>query len=543
MNLALFLFIRSFRSGWKRLSLIVGAVGTGVLVLLLFTTGYNGLIGRSSHSSWRQAIFQAQDNGGAPQKPTPGVQPLYAILSSTSNIDTLWRNTQIYVTSLAASGASSPHLQDLPTPGPGEYYVSPGLKKVMDEHPEDNLGQRFGTRLLGIVPDKYVTSPDELSVIRGMILTQTKRLDVIGASGTKLYHIDENQAASVGYSNALMVVLYLGIFILLFPVMLLISIATQLGSAQREQRYAALRLVGATKAQVRRFMMVESLIGSVTGIVVGFVLYVATQPLVLGFKFEDMRFWPSDMTLHMSEIVGIIVVTLLFTALANWWGMRHVQTSPLGVVRRGSRRKNPRWWRLILLALGLGILGLAAIAPHKTSSEKSIVAQLILASVVVLMFGLVIAGPYVTRRLSGFVARRTKRAETLLGMKYISLNSRGVFRSVAGVVVALFAGSFYLASTSGIESLSARSVDDNGYTQLRSSTMLVGTYATGAPLPTGQAGALQRLGYVQHVTEVKEVGNSSILVMPCQVATQYTSIRCPTGSKYAGIDFSKQDLP
>jgi putative ABC transport system permease protein len=541
MSLALLLFVRSFRSGWKRLSLIVGAVGTGVLILLLFTTGFNGLTGRSSHTSWQQAIFQAEGNGSS-QKPVPGVQPLYVTLSSTSNIDTLWRNTPIDVTILAASGANSPHLHDLPTPGPGEYYVSPGLRKVMNEHPTDNLGQRFGTKLLGIVPDKYVTSPDELSVIRGIDLAQVKHLSETGASAA-LYHIDETQTAFASYGKVLTVVLYVGIFIMLFPVMLLVSIATQLGSAQREQRYAALRLVGATKAQVRHFMMVESLIASVAGIVVGFALYATTRPLVLGFKFEDMRFWPSDMALHVSEIVSIIVVTLFFTAIANWWGMRHVQTSPLGVVRQGLRLKNPHWWRLIPLMLGLGILGLAAVLPHEKPGMRSTIAQLILASVVVLMFGLVIAGPYVTHRLSGFMAQHAKRAETLLGMKYISLHSGSVFRSVAGVVVALFAGSFYLASTSGIESLSARTVSDNGFSQLHANAVLIGAYSIGDPLPERQSNTFEKLRYIQNVAEVKEVGNTSVIVMSCQAAAQYTSIQCPANTQYVGIDFSKQDLP
>lgn len=537
MSLTWLLFTRSLRHSWKRLILVALAVSIGILILLLFTAGYNGLNHRMSHTSWRQIVAQTVMS---PQQATPSSQPLYAILSSGSNVDTFWRDTPIDITKLAASGANSPHFEGLPTPAANEYYVSPGLKKIMEEHPEDAIGDRFGTKLLGLIPDKYVTSPDELLVVRGMDISEAKQFEKTGASIAKIYTINETLPAPPVYTTALMTVLYLGILVLLFPIMILISVATQLGGSQREQRYAALRLVGATKAQVRRIMMVESLAASIVGIGVGFGLYVAARPLVLGFKFQDMRFWPHEVTVPLSEVAAIIFATLAFTTVINWWAIRRVQTSPLGVVQRSKRHGQPHWWRLIPLLLGLGILG-AALLPIFDTTQQNMTALLIIASVAVLMFGLVIAGSFITRKLAELIARRTNHAEVLLGMKYVSLNSRSVFRSVSGVVVALFAGSFLLACTSGLQNILTQSVADNGYSRLHSDSILIGSYTGGGSLPEKQTDELRSLSYVHGVAKIKEVGYS-VAVMSCQVAAQYTSIQCPAGNKYVGVNFNKLDL-
>lgn len=60
--------------------------------------------------------------------------------------------------------------------------------------------------------------------------------------------------------------MYVGLVVLLFPVVLLIAISATLGSVQREQRYAALRLVGATSKQVLRMLVLEAFVGAILGI-------------------------------------------------------------------------------------------------------------------------------------------------------------------------------------------------------------------------------------------------------------------------------------
>lgn len=537
MSLAWLLFFRSLQYSWRRLALVIGAVGLGVAILFLFTAGYNGLTSRMNHVSWKQNIFSLLDS---PQTVHPGVQPLYVLVTSGSNVDSTWRDKQIEVTEVVASDQTSPKLLGLPTPLVGEYYVSSGLQELINTHPEDKIGTRFGTKLLGVIPDQYITSPDELVVIRGVDIATVKRLEQVSAPVVKLYSTDNIAKTAVSpYSKILMTVLYLGIFILLFPIMILIATAIQLGSRQREERYASLRLVGATRAQVRLIMMVESSVASVVGILFGNLLYLLLRPLVIEFKFQDMRFWPEEVEISAIGSLIIIVATLLFTICLNLWAIRHVQVSPLGIPRKGIKKRGLYWWRLVPLILSLGALVLT-FTPI-LSANQGLVAIVILATVVVLMFGLVIAGPYITQKIAQLIAKFTQRASVLLGMKYIAYNARGVFRSVSGVVVALFAGSFLLVCTSGVERLAEQSVANNGYSTLKSDTVLIGSYVGGDYLPDNQKQTLEGLDYVKDADQIKVV-SYSITVMTCSTAARYTTIECPQDREYVAIDFTRQDL-
>ncbi len=71
-------------------------------------------------------------------------------------------------------------------------------------------------------------------------------------SSADIYSIDNsNKSQNELFTNMFLLIMFtLGGTILLFPIVMFISVSTQLGSAQREQRYAALRLIGATRKQV-----------------------------------------------------------------------------------------------------------------------------------------------------------------------------------------------------------------------------------------------------------------------------------------------------
>ena len=109
--------------------------------------------------------------------------------------------------------------------------------------------------------------------------------------------------------------------------------ATQLGAAQREKRYAALRLIGATKRQVTRILLLESLLASVVGVVIGLDAFGLLQAPLKEFKMDGMRFNPGDLALTGMQFALIIGLTLGLTVFVNWRRMRRAQISPLGVSR------------------------------------------------------------------------------------------------------------------------------------------------------------------------------------------------------------------
>ena len=62
--------------------------------------------------------------------------------------------------------------------------------------------------------------------------------------------------------------------------LILIATASRLSAARREERFAAMRLVGATPRQISVVSAVEAVVAAVAGVAVGFALFFAFRPLL-----------------------------------------------------------------------------------------------------------------------------------------------------------------------------------------------------------------------------------------------------------------------
>ena len=528
MSISWLLFKKSIATSWKRLALTSVAAGVGVLILLSFTAVFNGIKNSGTHSWWKNEIYHTQQNAAntsnSAASTTTSKDALYADLGIQGNL-ARWQDKRISVASLYAEGANAPMIGDFATPTPGEYYVSPALKKVIDEHPDQHIGARFGTTYRGTIPDSYISSPDALEVIRGVTKDST--------NPTPIYRLDASAMLQGLTSHLILNIVYMGIFILIFPVMLFMSIATQLGSAQREQRYAALRLIGATKSQITRIIATESLMATIAGVAIGVIVYLLILPLIQqNFVMNGQRYWPETIAVSAWQYAVIIVGTLLFALLANWWGMRKVRTSPLGVARRQKVDKKPRWWRILPLVIGAGLIAFVHMSSKKDQADDRAI-LIFFAGIVLVMMGLVWAGPWLTRLVAHATAKYTRNATILLGTKYITAHSTRVFRSVSGVVVALFAGSFYLTAVSGVADLYAKSVQDNGLSRLKDTAV----YIQADAVPTGFADKLKQQSYLTSV-DMSDIVAGSISIMSCDIAAHYTTITCPQTAKFTGFNFN-----
>ena len=73
-----------------------------------------------------------------------------------------------------------------------------------------------------------------------------------------------------------------GVLAVLFPMLVLISTATRLAADRREERFAALRLVGGTPADIRVIASVESVVSAFCGAVLGVVVFLLVRPALAG---------------------------------------------------------------------------------------------------------------------------------------------------------------------------------------------------------------------------------------------------------------------
>ena len=537
---------KSGRQSFARLGLTTAAVALGIVLVCYFTAGVNGLMGRVNGLAINTAAYQAA-RGVAEQKPIAGVEPLK--VGGTRRGDaSKWRGQYIQSYSMYGT-AKSPQFAKLKTPRPGEYYLSKALADAVAEYPEDNILARFGknTKYLGVIPSEYTASPDALMIVRGASAEEVAESDAFTKSQGQpsyfadVYRTDANGLKSDAKIDPVAVIVFgVGGTILLFPIVIFVSVATQLGAAQREKRYAALRLIGATKRQVGRVLMLESLLASVVGVIIGLGAFWLLQAPLQDFKMDGMRFNPSDLALTGTQYALIIGLTLGLTMFVNWRRMRRAQISPLGVSRSVEKVKKLRAWRALVPALGIAFFAWLSSKPGRdwldANKESAIPMLLLTAALLLVMFGLIMAGGWLTNKLSLLAARWANNGSMLIAGKRTAVHSRTVFRSVSGVVLALFAGSFYLTATSGIEGLNAQAVKDNGFSQLKRGTAIV----IGRSLPGDMAEQLQQKSYITSVATIypREDGDA----IRCQDLAKYTEHTCLNNARpdqFALLNFDK----
>ena len=228
---------------------------------------------------------------------------------------------------------------------------------------------------------------------------------------------------------------------LLFPVLVFIGAATRLSAARREQRFAAMRLVGATPRQISTIATVESSVATIAGTVVGFGLFYALRPAIATIPFSGERFFTSDLSLSPANVLLVAIGIPAAAALTARIALRRVNVSPLGVTRRVTPRP-PRAWRLIPLLAGIAWLGYLAyfsdIADSRNSTNQ---AYAYLLGVFLIMIGLIVAGPWLTMVGSRLTARHAKRPAGLIAARRLGDNPQTAFRAISGVVLAVFLAS------------------------------------------------------------------------------------------------------
>ena len=222
---------------------------------------------------------------------------------------------------------------------------------------------------------------------------------------------------------------------MLAPVLIFIATATRLSAARREQRFAAMRLVGATRKQVSLLAATESTAAAVLGVAAGFGIFFLLRAPVAGIPFLGEPFFPADMSLSPPDILAVALGVPVAAAVAARLALRRVRISPLGVARRATPTP-PRAWRILPLLAGLAELGFFVV--HGTPASAGGEVQALLAGFLLIIVGLVIAGPWLTMAAARVMARRTSRPGALIAARRLADDPRAAFRAVSGLVLALF---------------------------------------------------------------------------------------------------------
>lgn len=427
IRLGLRLTLAGGREAVVRLVTIAVAVALGVGLLLVTLAGVNAVHAQNDRYAWlATSSEQSQRDGSGAHDPL-----WWRLRGDFYDGHTIGR------VDVAATGPDAPVPPGIPAlPGPGEYYASPAMRDLLESEPADQLADRYPGRAAGTIGSEALPSPDSLIIVSGY--TPGELADQPGA--TKVTGIGTTVPAVcdgclVGTPSAGMD-LILGVVAaaLLFPVLIFIGTATRLAATRREQRFAALRLVGATPRQVSVVSAVESTAAALAGTAAGFGLFLLLRHPLAAIPFTGLPFYPADLSLGMVDMLLVAVGVPVGAAVAARIALRRVRISPLGVTRRVAPRP-PRAYRLIPLVAGLGELGYFVGRVPETSNGQLVA---FLSGFLLTMVGLVVAGPWLTMVGSRLLARRSSRPATLIAARRLADNPQAGFRAISGPVLALF---------------------------------------------------------------------------------------------------------
>jgi hypothetical protein len=537
IRLGLQLTLRGGREAAVRLLVIVLAVAIGVALLLATFAGINAVNSQNARYAWLETGYTPESAA------RPG--------ANTTNLTWWWLGEDTFGgksvgrVEVAAIGPNSPVPPGIARlPGPGEYYASPALSTLLHTTPSAELGARYPGHEVGVIGNAALPAPDSLLIVIGRTARQVREAGggLISSISTLTPGSCGGCAIGVGINpNGMDLVLGVVALAVLFPVLVFIGAATRLSAARREQRFAAMRLVGATPSQIGVVATVESGVAALAGVAVGFPLFFLVRGPLATIPFTGARFFESDLSLSLVDTLAVAIGVPVAAAIAARVALRRVSMSPLGVTKRVTP-KPPRIWRLLPLLAGIVELSYFAVAgPPGTTAGQT---QAYFAGFLLIVVGLVVAGPWLTMTGSRVLARRAKRVPALIAGRRLADNPGAGFRAISGLVLALFVTT---VAVGVITTLVAYGGGSGDATSAQSSTLFQSAFSdreTDHPvdfvpaLPHGLVRDLAAVAGVIGVSVIhddasvhsRESPNGATVIACSQLADTPVIGRCPPGA-------------
>ncbi len=417
------LVFKGGRESLTRLALTAVAVAVGVVILLSVFSEFNAYQKTSDRQSWESTT-------GAPPLAVVGSTPGAELWNYSENI---YDGRFIEQLDVAKLGPGAPVIPGMSVvPAPGQYYASAALAALLKSVPKDELSDRFSGTQVGLIGQAGLSYPSELAIIVGYTPSQLAHV-----SGTvEVTHVATAPQLQ-GTTNIYREAFGIGAIAVLFPLLILVNTATRLAAARREERYAAMRLVGATPHQINIMASVDAFIGSLAGVAFGSLVFLAVRPPLAHLSFSGVGFYSSYVAPVAWNYLAVIAGVPLIAAVSSLLSLRRVQISPLGVSRK-STPKPPGAWRL--LPLGVGIFVLLSTAALVGTHPNTPATGLLLGFLLV-MIGIAMSGSWIVMEANRFISNLAWTAPTLLASKRIADNPKVAYRAVSGLALAVFVGS------------------------------------------------------------------------------------------------------
>ena len=318
------------------------------------------------------------------------------------------------------------------TPRPGQVLVSPALARALRGRDGALLRLRLPGTVVGTLRPGLVSRPGEEIAMVGYRPEQLDRL------GTPVRSFDPakdpwSHRDGFDYQVGFTVVLVS----IMIAICLFIANVSRVSSARRDDRLAALRLVGMSQRTAAIVIALEAGLASIPGVMLGVAIALAMRASAESWPLVTWPILMRDLTMPSWEFaIGCVALPVIAFAGALLAARRAIG-SPLAASRRSSTDR-PRA-RVLLLPLA----GWAGLAASAQIGDRAIGGDhgknlLVITSCGVTAAGLALSGPWLVAQTAAALGRIARSAWTLLGARQLSAHPRVGYRAVAMLVMALF---------------------------------------------------------------------------------------------------------
>ena len=330
-------------------------------------------------------------------------------------------------------------------PAPGELWVSPALSALLDRLPADRHpvpGTPTGTlgraalahpgelvAVIGHRPGDPVVTAERAPDPRraGDIVSPTRVASFTGApltDGTGRMYESLARVATV---------------LVIVPLLVLAASAARLSVSRRDQRLAALRLIGATPGRVAAMTAAEALLTGAAGALLGAVGYAVLLPPVASLPLAGGAWYPADLWIGALPLPAVMAGVVALVVVSARAGLRQVVVGPLGVARRSRSRGASVVRAVVFVAV---VAGYGWISKEYGSDDS-----LALYAFAAVFLALAVIGPWVVRLLGRIVTALAKRPATLLAGRRLLDDPKAAWRIVSGLTLAGFVAGFFALLT------------------------------------------------------------------------------------------------
>lgn len=261
---------------------------------------------------------------------------------------------------------------------------------------------------------------------------------LVATVGDGHWTADQATAVMNTYSDGYVMLAAFASLLLIVPFAALAGSAARLAASRRDARLAALRLAGATTAQVTKLTALDAGGQALLGALVGIAGYFALIPAIMLLDFQNQHFTFEQLWVGLPALAAVTVGVTLLALVSALVALRRVAITPLGVTQRTGQPMPSAWRALIFLAvLAVGYLLLNSVSAFAHLGQMVVYA--IIFGVFFLGFAMVnVVGTWVVAMRARLRAKHPKDAATMIAMRRILDNPKRAWRNVSGVALAVF---------------------------------------------------------------------------------------------------------